>query len=177
MSYKKDLIVVGFPRSANIYLNYALRFSYYTKEDPNPTYHTVRRLNSKPKILVPLRNPADCMASWHRYNQDRFELSDHIKYYIRFHTAVLEKPDSVILNFDSFTKNLQYLYVKVNEAYGIDPVAFPTDDKIKRSMILNQWQLNLPRDNSAELDAIKEQLKQTPDFDNCVQLYETLKER
>lgn len=176
MSNKKLLKIVGYPRNGNTYLSHILNASYYPEEEMNNFWHTVLKLDAYPKVIVPYRNPLDCIASWHLLLRSK-DLAMDIKYYIRFYTAVLERNNLVLLKFESFTKDFQYVYLNINKHFGIDPVAFPTDFQIKETMLNSNRENNLPRDNQEELNSIKERLQDMLDFDKCIQLYERLKEQ
>lgn len=173
---KYDLRTSGFPRSGNTYLNYTLNHLYYDNEPVNLNWHTVAKLDARNTMIVPIRNPLDCISSWHLYPSS-YPLDADIRYYLRFHTAVLEKIDKVVLmDFDLFTKDLQYVKTKVADNYGLNTDSTATIEQIKESMIANDKSLNLPRNNKAELDAVKAELQQMPEFAECLELYAKLKQ-
>lgn len=169
------LRTTGYCRSGNTYLNYALKYLYYNTELVNLNWHTVAKLDAREKIIVPFRNPLDCISSWHLYPSS-YPLDADIRYYLRFHTAVLEKINKVVLmDFDLFTKDLQYIKIKVVENYGLSTDSPATIGQIKEYMIFDGKKLNLPRNNKAELDAIKLELGKMPEFQECLELYARLK--
>lgn len=173
---KYNLRTSGFPRSGNTYLNYTLNHLYYDNEPVNLNWHTVAKLDARDTMIVPIRNPLECISSWHLYPSS-YPLDADIRYYLRFHTAVLEKIDKVVLmDFDLFTKDLQYIKTKVSDNYGLNTNSTATIEQIKESMLTNGKDINLPRNNKEELDAVKAELQQMPEFTQCVELYERLKQ-
>ena len=173
MSNKSLLKVNGFPRSGNTYLNFLLRFAYYPTERPNLNWHTAKRFNSDKVLLVPIRNPLDCISSWNLWH-NRYNLDMDIAYYLRFHTAAL-KSNILTLEFDKFTNDFQYTYTRISKTFGIDPVEFPTDETIRESLNLNSRSMNLPRNNQEDLESIKAHLVDLPKFQACLDLYAELK--
>ena len=172
---KEFLITSGFPRSGSTYLNQALHLLYYPNEEPNWNRHTVVAIENSNKIIVPFRNPLDCIASWHNYPSEGILESD-IKFYIRFHTAILSNLSKVVLmDFDFFTKDINYINDKVFKNFGITTSAYVTDDEIKQAMLANDKEINLPRNNQEELDLVKQALPSVAGFDQCVKLYNQLK--
>lgn len=165
----------GYCRSGNTFLNYSLQVLYFNNESVNPNWHTVAKLDAREKIMVPLRNPLDCISSWHLYPSS-YPLDADIKYYLRFHTAVLEKIDKVVLmDFDYFTKDIEYIKGKVLENFGIGTDNQVTDSQIREAMLANGKEINLPRNNKEELDAVKAELQGMAGFNECVELYNALK--
>lgn len=81
----------------------------------------------------------------------------------------------VLMDFDLFTKDLQYIKIKVSDNYGLSTDSAATVEQIKESMLSSNKKINLPRNNQEELNAIKERLVQEPLFEQCVDLYNKLK--
>jgi hypothetical protein len=68
-------------------------------------------------VLVSVRTPLDCIASWANYQLSLFNfdltevtedsVEDDINYYLRFMQAVLDNKDNVVIfDFDEFTTDL-----------------------------------------------------------------------
>lgn len=172
----KDLLVTtGFPRSGNTYLNYSFRSLYYPEENPRLNFHSVSSMEKFDHLFIPFRNPVDCIGSWHNYPSNG-QLDADIKYYLRFYRAVLENLHKLtLMDFNKFTTSLDYIKDKVKNSLDIDPVADPTDSQIKLAMVDDEKTINLPLNNKAELDAIKASLIEIPEFQECLELYDTLK--
>ncbi len=171
---KELLITSGFPRSGSTYLNYAINLLYYSEQECNFNRHTVVAIEKANRILVTFRNPSDAIASWHIYPSNG-ELQDDIKFYIRFYSAVLDNLHKVVLmDFDYFTKDLDYIKDKVFKNFGIEINRYVTDAQIKETMLASGKDINLPRNNKEELDLIKQQLQNTVGFDQCLNLYSQL---
>jgi hypothetical protein len=171
----KDLITSGFPRSGSTYLNQALQLLYYPSEAVNNNRHTTIAIEKSDKIMVSFRNPLDSIASWHRYPSGGLLEAD-IQYYVRFYSYVLSNLDRVVLmDFDLFTQDLEYVKTKVFENFGLTAVQEVTDAQVKEAMLNNGKEINLPRSNKDELDAVKSVLEPLSEFQECISIYATLK--
>lgn len=172
---KKLLISSGYPRSGNTYLNYCLHLLYFPNEVVNNNIHTVTGIEKLDKVIVPFRNPLDCISSWYTYPWES-SIQEDIQYYIRFHKAVLDNLHKIVLiDFDFFTQDIDYIKDKVFKNFGIDTTNFVTDIQVKETMLANSKELNLPRNNKLELDVVKAELQQIPEFTECIDLYARLK--
>jgi len=170
---KEILNTCAYPRSGQTFLNYALKHLYYTDE-VNTNYHSVKSLLRLDKPIVSIRNPLDCIASWSNY-PSRGTLIDDIKFYIRFYSAVLENKNKlVIVKFEEFTVNGNYLVSRMKQEFDIDPINTWDLDAIKSSMLENGKDINLPVDNYDNINRLKQELQDMPEFQECVKLYATL---
>lgn len=173
---KELLITSGFPRSGSTYLNQALNLLYYPEQEVNWNRHTVVAMETARRIIVPFRNPIDSIASWHLY-PSWGKIENDIKFYIRFHSFVLSNLNKTILmDFDCFTKDIDYIKDKIFKNFGLGTDNYVTDAQVKEAMLANGKDINLPRNNKEELDAVKAELQQMPEFAQCVELYERLKQ-
>jgi hypothetical protein len=171
----KELITSGFPRSGNTYLNQALQLMYYPSDLVNDNRHTVVAIEKSKKIMVPFRNPIDCIASWHKYPSSG-ELELDIKYYIRLYSFVLNNLNKVVLmDFDLFTNDLEYIKTKVFENFGLTTAQNVTDSQIKEAMLTNGRERNLPQNNKEEINTTKAALQTIPEFSQCSDIYQQLK--
>ena len=171
---KEKLITSAYPRSGSTYLNQALNFFYYPKNLPNNNRHTVIAIDNNNLILVPFRNPVDSIASWHKYPSKGILEAD-VKYYIRFYTGVLNNLSKVILmDFDFFTKDIDYIKNRVLKNFGLTTNKNVTNKDIKKAMLANGKEINLPRNNQEELAQVKEELPNIEGFDKCLELYAQL---
>jgi hypothetical protein len=174
---KKTLITCGFPRSGNTFLNQMLNLTFFPELDVNLRHHSVKFLTNQEKVIVPLRNPADAMTSWHLFRSPKdVNLDLHIKFYLRFHKAVLQKKsDVVILNFDSFTKDNDYVKIQIFDKFNAKAKQNVTCEQVKEIMLEKGYLKNLPQDNQMETKIVKEKLSNLSGFDQCVELYNNLK--
>ena len=125
--------------------------------------------------MVPFRNPLDAISSWHKW-PSTCELEADVRYYIRFHKAVLDNLHKVVLmDFDYFTKDLDYIKNKVFKNFGIGTDNQVTDAQVKEVMLAGGKEINLPRNNKEELDIVKAELQRMAGFNECVELYNALK--
>lgn len=172
---KELLITSGYPRSGSTYLNQALNLLYYPEQKVNTNRHTVSAIDKANRIMVTFRNPVDSVASWQKY-PSQASLEADIKFYIRFYSAVLNNLSKVVLmDFDFFTKDIDYIKDKVFKNFGLTASRFVTDEDVKQAMLTNGKEINLPRNNQEELARVKEELPNVPGFDKCLELYAQLK--
>ena len=171
---KELLMTSAYPRSGQTFLNYALKHLYY-EDAANTNYHTVKSLVRLDKHIVSLRKPLDCIASWSNYPSGG-GLIDDINYYLRFHNKVLDNKDKiVIVEFEKFTVDGNYLITKIKKEFDIDPINNWDLDTIKFSMLKNEKDRNLPVSNYDNINRIKKELETMPEFQDCIELYNTLK--
>jgi hypothetical protein len=171
----KELITSAFPRSGSTYLNQALNLLYYPQEPANNNSHSAVTIEKAQKIMVPFRNPRDSIASWHKYPSNGLLEAD-IKYYVRFYSCALNNLNKVVLmDFDNFTQDIEYIKSQVFINYNLTTDRLITSDEVKMAMLLNGKEINLPRNNKVELDLIKNKLESMPEFQQCVKLYDSLK--
>lgn len=172
---KELLITSGFPRSGSTYLNQALNLLYYPTKEANWNRHTVVAIEKANKILVTFRNPIDAIASWHKYPSNG-TLEADIQFYIRFYSSVLKKLKKVVLmDFDYFTKDIEYVKEKILTNFSLESTNDVTDDEIKKIMIDNNKRINLPQNNNEELDIVKKKLTTIEEFQRCIELFNELK--
>ena len=172
---KELLITSGFPRSGSTYLNQSINLLYYPEQEVNWNRHTVVAIEKTNRIMVTFRNPADSIASWQKYPSNG-HLEEDVRFYIRFYSAVLDNLNKVVLmDFDYFTKDIDYIKDKVFKNFGIETNRYVTDSQVREAMLANGKDINLPRNNKEELALVKEQLQNTAGFDRCLELYAQLK--
>lgn len=177
MTLSDKFVISGYPRSGNTYLSFAFKLLYYPDLELYRHTHTVIAITKSDKAFVPFRNPVDSIASWNEYPLSS-KIQDDIKYYIRFYKGVLDNLDkAVLMDFDYFTKDIEYIKSKVLKNLGIGTDNYVTNELVKQEMLLNGKQNNLPRNNQDQLNAVKEQLVNEPLFEQCVELYNKLKEQ
>jgi hypothetical protein len=175
---KELLITSGFPRSGNTYLNQALNLLYYPNETVNNNRHTVITIEKcDNKIMVPFRNPLDSIPSWQKFPSGGF-LQDDVNFYIRFYSAVLDKINKVVLmDFQYFTQDIEYIKNKVVKSFDIDTKENITNSAIKQKMLANGKHKNLPQNNQEELLEIKTLLPKVLGFQECFVIYEKLQQK
>jgi hypothetical protein len=173
--YKKNFITVGFPRSGNTYLNYSFRSLYYPNSTPSKNFHSASTINNFNHVFIPFRDPLDSIASWNNYPSN-CEIQLDINYYVRFYSEVLQNLDKItLLDFNSFTTDLDYLKNKVKFLFGIDSPYEASDKEIKKCIIEDKKAKNLPSGNYDDLLFIKKKLLSIKDFERCIDLYKNIK--
>jgi hypothetical protein len=80
------------------------------------------------------------------------------------------------MDFDNFTQDIEYIKSQVADNYSLTTDALVTNDEVKMAMLVNGKEINLPRNNKAELDLIKASLESMPEFTECIDLYARLKQ-
>jgi hypothetical protein len=183
---KKSLKTAGFPRSGNTFLNFVLKSLYFPTEGMNGTRHEANMFDRYSKLIVPIRNPIDCIASYNNYIPlfaihgmfiER-DLKKDIAYYLRFYNKVMEyRSKAVVVDFDKFTTDIDYIKEVVDNNFGYTTNVSLTINQAKTNMAMENQDFidNLPRDNKEELDAVKTELQQMPEFAQCMDLYNQLK--
>jgi hypothetical protein len=174
---KEKLLLCSFPRSGNVYLNEALHLLYFPEDKSNHPNHFTYTIKERNKTLVAFRNPIDSIASWVSFPIGN-DLDGSIKFYTRFYNVVLENIDKcVLMDFDLFIKDIDYIKNKVFANFNIDTNNQVTDFQIKKSIINKEKEINLPRNNKEELDEIKKQLNNSVEFSKFTDLYNNLKSK
>jgi hypothetical protein len=172
--HKEKFITVGFPRSGNTYLNYSFRSLYYPESTPYKVFHSASTIDKFDHLFIPFRNPLDSIASWNNYPSN-CEIELDIKYYIRFYSHVMNNLNKVtLMNFDYFTKDLEYIKGKVKESINIESIYSVSDKQIKDYMIEDKKNKNLPLSNPDNVSIIKETLVNTEIFKECLVIYDNL---
>ena len=158
------------------YLNYALNLLYYPEETVNINNHTTQAIKNNSKIIVPFRNPIDCISSWNLYQEfDDKSLEKDIKFYNRFYTFVIENLNKcVLLDFSKITNDIEYIKTKIYFNFLIESKNIITSEDVKNKMQQDEHYDNLPRNDKDKLDAIKLELKNNFDLNNSINLYEIL---
>ena len=177
---KNRLITSGFPRSGNVFLNYSFKCLYYPDKEVSPQTHVTNTFKENTHVITPIRNPLDCISSWNLY-QENFnyprDLNKDITYYLRFYSYVLNNLTNILLlDFNVFKTDLDYITNKVFNFVNINPVKKVSLEVVKDTMIKDNKVDNLPRNNQLFLTEIKNTLQEIPQITECLNLYLELKE-
>lgn len=183
---KKQIIVSGFPRSGNTFLRNLIKNSYTNFIVPIHIHNFayVEQNYDKNYFIVPIRNPKDAIGSWDYYRDFYVEKNSHINnfdkksgffYYNNFYERVLKLSDKVlILDFDKFTSDVEYVYSSIYKFYSEAPEVKITIDDIKELMILNGQNINIPQNNKESLDIYKNNVLLDNDYYKCLELYNSI---
>jgi len=134
---KTDLIIEGYPRSANT-------FSKVVVELSNPRVSIAHHMHSRAQIvrgikyqiptIVLLRNPKDAISSLiiktalSNNNLDRM-ISEYAYYYSVFYREIESFIGSIFLvNFESVTKSPNQFIESIGQRYNLDLESFKSDD-------------------------------------------------
>lgn len=169
--------VAGYPRSGNFYLLHSLKLMF-AENVIGPFHNTaVLRLNeSENKTFVIFRNPVDCIAAWHEYD-DRgphaLGLEADVAYYLRYTKAVLDTAENhTVIDFEKAKSDLSYIAFKV----GQQPIVMPTIEDVRESMRLEGTvESNLPNPvRYANRETTKAAVEAHAQFDEVMALYAQL---
>ena len=171
---KSLLVTSGYPRSGNTYLNQALNLLYYPEQEVNLSSHSAKVISKPGTIIVPLRNPLDAISSWHKFPLPSTMLED-VNFYIRFYSTVVNNLHKVcLMDFNKFTVDVDYIKDQIFKHFKINASHYVSDFDVKKVMIENEKENNLPRNNQEELQAVKKLISNTEGFDTCLELYNKL---
>lgn len=130
---RTDLVIDGFPRSANTFAYFA-----FVEANPSKSLRIANHIHSSaqfslaarygvPALLV-TRAPRSCLASYAQY-MEGVDLGVLLDRYIRFHRGVLASVGHcVVSDFEQTTMQLDKVIGQVNERFGSDFVAPPMDE-------------------------------------------------
>lgn len=155
--------LVGFPRSGNTFMRYALQKFFPEYEILSHT-HTVKfleeNIDKMPTICV-IRNPLDSLASWLIFRSNTSEsylsIDDDFNFYIRYYKSLIKNKEKILfLDFEIFKNDCNYIKNKINKHMNIKTDISFTASDIKKTMLLESHNIdNLPRNNKEELEEIK----------------------
>lgn len=173
-----NLIIHGFPRSGNHFLNYVCLELY--KDFKFSIYHDYRLFNELDGLLiVPVRNSLDCIASLANLktilSNDELNIDMCINQYIDYFTKALELNNILLIEFDLFINDIKYVSDSIENKWGIKPDKDSTLELVKQHMADDKKEMHLPQDNKKLLDEIKKLVAQHPRYDEAVQLYGQIK--
>lgn len=172
---KRKLQVCGFPRSGNVFLSYLLREVYYPQLSTSMPYHLEDTFDKFDKLIVPLRNPLDAIASFNNFLLPH-NIEDDISFYININTKALNSVNTIFVNFDQFTSDVGYVKNIIKNNFNIDPMADPTVENIKQSILKEDHGIHLPNPERYEaIESTKLVLSNMPEFQECISLYNALK--
>lgn len=123
-----EIVIEGFPRSANTYAVVAFRFAQSKKHRIAYRLHAPIQLilacqKNIPAIAL-IRKPKDTVLSWVIHRSD-ISIQDALKGYESFYKAILKyKENLVIADFEDITNNYGTIIRKVNEKYGTSFLEF-----------------------------------------------------
>lgn len=121
-----DLMIDGFPRSANSYLFHAVRISL---PDVSLCGHThsgaavLRAASNGVPAFIALREPRACCASLVQYLGKYATLQESLRAYIRYFESFVDEigPSVTYVSFESVTTSIDSVLVSVAGAIGAGP--------------------------------------------------------
>jgi hypothetical protein len=171
---KRKLQVCGFPRSGNVFLSYLLREVYYPQLSTSMPYHFEDTFDKFNRLIVPVRNPLEAIASFNNFLLPH-SIQDDINLYININTKALNSVNTIFVNFDQFTSDVAYVKNIIKNNFNIEPMADPTIESIKQSIIDGNHEIHLPNPERYEaIESTKLVLSNMPEFQDCVNIYNTL---
>ncbi|MGF1524214.1 MAG: hypothetical protein ACFBSF_17990 [Leptolyngbyaceae cyanobacterium] len=132
-----ELVIEGFPRSANTFAVLAFEHSQSRKVSIAHHMHVpaqiIRAAYWKIPTLVLVRKPQDAIASY-VMRKSQLSLDDALKCYIRFYTVALQYTESyVTASFEEATGNFAAIVERINQKFGTSFVALtPKDEDLEK---------------------------------------------
>ncbi|MEP4077626.1 hypothetical protein [Haloferula sp.] len=128
-----DIVIEGFPRSANTYAVVAFRFAQERKHRIAYRLHAPIQLMAACRAGIPaialIRNPKDAVLSWVIHRSD-VSMEDALMGYESFYKALLPYRDKlVVADFKAITNDYGTVIRRVNEKYGTDFQEFPQSEE------------------------------------------------
>lgn len=173
-----NIIVHGFPRSGNHFLNYACLGLY--KDFKFSIYHDYKLFDELDGLLiVPVRNPLDCIASFANLktilSNEELNINMCVNQYIEYFTKALWLNNILFIQFDLFINDTDYIANAIASKWGIKPDKELTVNLVKERMATDKKEMHLPQDNKKLLDEIKKLVSEHPKYDEALHLYEKIK--
>jgi hypothetical protein len=187
MSKQTDLFIAGATRSGNTFLEVVLGSMYKNKNIISKHDHTVVYLSNRidnENIVTPLRSPLDAIASHYTFknflgrNQVDQSIDMDIKYYTRYYKFVNENFNKIlVLDFDIFTKNLDYVSASVKEKFDIEKTDTVDLDFISQYMERNKSLFFNKRDEAIVTQEVKDMVSSSLEFENVLIEYNSIKSK
>lgn len=178
------IVVSGYPRSGNTFLRSAIKLSYTNTTVPFHIHNAAYVMENKDREIfaIPVRHPADAIASWDYYRDNdskegsilrRYKKDSGFFYYLDFYEKVNNLSDNILMfDFNKFTTDIDYIYQKLNKLCS--PSNTVTLEQVKQYLIDNNLNINLQRDNKELLEQYKEKVIGHPDYNKTLQLYNSI---
>lgn len=116
-----DLMVEGYPRSANTYMANLLRVTqprFRVKTRSHIPCHAIAAAEAGIPVLMLLRNPLDCISSYAILKEESATI--HLRYYLAYHEVLRERTDGMFLvDFDAATNSSFEVLKAFDETYGL----------------------------------------------------------
>ena len=154
VNFKSDLLIEGFPRSANTYLLHGIKI--LSKKNLNIASHLhnfshVREsLKMDIKTIIIYREPADCIASYiikFNIKPTYWNIKILAKAYIKFYKEILAfkgLSNLMFISFEEITKNPEKCFIKIEKF--LSTIFYKYDDtidqKIKKKVIQKKLSAN-----------------------------------
>jgi hypothetical protein len=166
-----DIFICGFPRSGNNFLLTATSLAYHISQ--HGCVHTVEAIRRSNKVFVPFRNPLDCIPSWMRLRNE--SVLDVVNHYCRFSRYVIDNAQKcVLLDFDEFSRNLNYFFDAVLGEIGLAPCA-QTNRDLVISSLMKKKPLNLSVKSASGAQFERQCLIESGHFEEVADIHKKLK--
>lgn len=189
-----DIVIGGFPRSGNTFVNAAFRFAQ--KEHVLTAHHlhvpaeVIYAAKHRIPTLVIVRQPKDAVVAL-KLMDPKLSLKQILRAYVRYHRAILPYRDAcIIATFDQVTSDLGAVIARINQRYSTRFEEFAhTDDNVASVLAIlreigyaknprRKFVATIP-DRSSEREKERQLLKEeydrlqgSDDFESANQLYE-----
>jgi hypothetical protein len=136
VSQQTEIVIEGFPRSANSFAVGALRIAQGRHVRVASNLHVpaqiIRAVRWRIPTLVLIRRPEDAVPSL--MIRDRISAHQALRYYIAFYAAVAHyRSDCILARFEEVTQDYGAVIERVNQKFGTHFILFRhTDENIKK---------------------------------------------
>jgi hypothetical protein len=188
MENQTNLVIAGFFRTGNTFLETCIESMYKDVKCISLHEHSViylsKQVEQKNNIIVPIRNPIDTVASFYEFKKflnrkdAGVDIDLDIKFYTRYMNYVYENFDNILcLDFDIFTKNLDYISNLISKKFKIEKTNNADLDLINEYMERNKKMFFNKRNEYLPDLKIKEDALNLNEAQEAIEIYSKIKEK
>ena len=149
-----DIVIEGFPRSANTYAEVGFRYAQGTARPIIAHHcHAAAQLVFAAKRGIPsmciVRQPRDAVLSLVQFSDGRVSLEEALRDYVAFHEPLLARRERLgVFTFEAVTAGLGNCTRALNEAFGTAFVPLGEGEEEARSVRASMLELSVARGRS-----------------------------
>ena len=180
MENQADIIVAGFFRTGNTFIETCINAMYKDNKCISVHDHSVKYLSKQIEqgkyIVSPVRKPLDSISSFYEFKKflnkkdEKEKISMDIKFYTRYMNFLYD-------NFDIFTKNVEYTSNSIYKKFQIQKTNDIDLDLINQYMEKNKSMFFNKRDVFLPSDEIKKDILNTEEIKYAMDIYNKLKNK
>ena len=178
-----QVLVNGYPRSGNTFLEFALKTFYGNNTRLFRSHSTVDiESNLDKKIFVVIRTPLQSIASWNHFrlqlkihSEESLTLDADFNYYLRYYNFIEKHFEQVtLMDFAKFSKDSTYITNKVQQKFNKKPSITLDIESLQKGMILKGGANFLPRKPSTTRQQIEDEVLGHPLYKEVLDLHDHL---